>query len=418
MTTPASNVNIQPITPCQVVDPWGGILRVSQYGHLTLRVRPSSGTSPLRTDGTRAPRAWSHRWGHIVIPVSTAKWQVWDSWWGWLNMQSSATQSWSNTAEAWLNTAQAGWVVDGWGQYFPATPRSAARTKLLNKLQDGKANWGQTMGEARQTINGIADVCDQMLRLVERLSRYYRMEKRAVARVLSGKRVTARDVPNYKGDLGKAIREIPSAWLGLQFGLKPLFSDIDESAKALQWLLDESPREPVMVIRAGHSDVEHRTAKMGAGFSPSWESHTQLRVESNCHLSCTYAIAASRERTYNQLGVSNSFSVMYELLPWSWACDYVTDTGDWLNALFARDGTSFIEGSETLVMKVTSGTEQIHPGSVRLVSPPKAGTDAVLGRMERSVLTSSPGPWFPTFRNRIGLNQMANLTAALSQLVR
>ena len=171
-----------------------------------------------------------------------------------------------------------------------------------------------------------------------------------------------------------------------------------------------------MTIRAGASDVNEQVGVYRPGFSPSWESHVRLRTQADVHLSCTYAIMTSRERTYSQLGVANTFAVMYELCPWSWAVDYVTDTGDWINSMFARDGTRFIEGSETHVMIVTNGETQIHPGDILFVQSPTDRTDVVLGRMERYVLSSSPGPWMPTFRNRIGLNQLANLTAALSQL--
>ena len=416
MTTPARRIWESIPNLCHI-DTGSGTWNLTQHGGFRADWRNASGSSPLRSDGTRAPRAWQRFWGYINVIPASAEWKIWDAG-GWnITYRSSDIQSWSQTPVAFLRQVGSSWVLEDTGYgYFPVTPQAAARTKLLNKLQDGKANLGQTLGEARQTVQGLSDLAETLLDFVSQMARYYRMEKRAVVKILRGQRISARDVPNYKGDLGKAIKGIPSAWLGLQFGVKPLLSDIDDSAKALQWLLDGSPREPTMTIRAGHSDVETAVGVYRNGTSPSWECHVRLRTQSDVHLSCTYEIATSRERTYSQLGVSNTFAVMYELCPWSWAFDYVTDTGDWINSLFARDGTRFIEGSETHVMVVTSGDVQIHPGDVLLVKPPVDRTDVVLGRMERYVLTSSPGPWMPTFRNRIGLNQMANLMAALSQL--
>lgn len=301
---------------------------------------------------------------------------------------------------------------------FPATPRSQARTKLLNKLSDGKANWGQTMGEAKRTVDGIRSAADMMLTAVNKVAKTYRMEKRAVVNVLKGRKPGV--TPDYAGGLASAIKEIPSAWLAHNFGLQPLLRDINDSAKALDYLLQEKT-PTVMTLRAGGSDRRRAIAELSV-YLGSAIPVVDCEVESSAHLSCTYDVPVSYARSLQQVGLGNPFAVAHELTPWSWAADYVSDTGDWLNSLFAREGTSFKEGSESLIMKVVNDGALIRykaasGGRIERSTFPDAMRFSA-GRFQRTVLTSTPLPWFPTFRNRLGLHQMSNLLAAMSQLGR
>lgn len=410
MTTPAVTTDVATRNVYQVNE-YGGSTSVMFTHGQTRQLRPASGTSPLRKDMSRAPRAWSHVWAQYVAPPARTKFRI--PGWG---VAEGVIPPFSLTYGTLLDAWGADWCGSPGATGFPSTPRSQARTRLLNKLADGKANWGQTLGEARKTVEGIADASNMMLGAVNKLAKYYRMEKKAVADALMGRRVVS---PNYSGDLARAVKEIPSAWLSLQFGLKPLLRDIDDSAKALDYLLQEKT-PATMTLRAGGTDVRRVDATTQGLYS------TRLRwaldIEARAHLSCTYLVPVSYTRSLQQVGLGNPYSVAYELMPWSWALDYVTDTGSWLNSLFARDGTSFVEGSESLLMRVVNDVVFYKPEMAYGVTLETWAHRGYLpfraGRFSREVLTDTPLPWFPTFRNRLGLTQMANLTSALSQLCR
>lgn len=415
MTTPSENFHQVFSQSCNIKIN-GSSYTPSYVRGSTFRQRPISGSTTLRPDGSRPPRAWNHYWGSIISPI--ASFETFR-----LSNGSTASGSvpyWNNNAYSILQYADAKWAAPGLGGVFPVSVRSAARTKFLNKLQDGKANWGQTMGEAKRTVDGLTDLAHRLLNGVNKLASYYRLEKRAVARVLSGK--SPGRVPNYKGDLARAVKDIPNAWLEYQFGIKPLLRDIDDSAKAVDHLLFGEKHIPKMVIRAGHSADRNCVSAPQTAWSPGMANRLHFPVQEACHLSATYEIPVSSERRMQQLGLGNPFSVAWELTPWSWAADYGTDMGDWLNSLFAREGTKFMEGSETLYMKY--GTDvgpawvEVRPDSGYIFKKRGSGRGIVCtgGRISRSVLTGTPSPWFPTFRNRLGLNQMANLMAALSQM--
>jgi hypothetical protein len=291
--------------------------------------------------------------------------------------------------------------------------RSEARTRLLNKLADGKAEWGQTLGEAKQTVDLLRSLSGGMLDFLESTAKAVKAPKKSVVAALNKFRGT--------GLSARQLQGVSSSWLTYKFGIAPLLGDIQTSSEALNWLLFEEGIPPRMIIKTGSARDEPFTGLVSspntytviAGYS----SRLTGTVNQRCHLSCTYEVPVSSTRTLQQLGLGNPLSVGWELAPWSWAVDYVLGVGEWTNALFAREGTKFVEGSETLFMNINSDPSvsfELGSGWQWLKKPTARTVPFSAGKIQRLVLSSSPGPWFPVFRNRMGLDQMANLCAALA----
>lgn len=296
---------------------------------------------------------------------------------------------------------------------FPLSIRSEARTRLLNKLGDGKAEWGQTLGEAKQTVDMISSLSGGMLDFLDDLAKSVKAPKKAVVGAMNKFRRT--------GLSSRQLQRVSEAWLTYKFGIVPLLGDIETSTEALNWLLFEENIPPRMIIKTGSSREEPFNGLVNGTNTnvaiAGYRTRVVGSVEQRCHLSCTYEIPVSSTRTLQQLGLGNPLSVAWELAPWSWAVDYVLGVGEWTNALFAREGTRFIEGSETLYMKITSDPSvyyELGPGWSWRKQPKPTTVNLTAGKIQRIVLTGSPSPWFPVFRNRLGLDQMANLCAALA----
>ena len=214
-----------------------------------------------------------------------------------------------------------------------------------------------------------------------------------------------------------AIRAIPAAWLAFQFGLKPLIGDMQSAAQAVEFLKDEIPMS--FTVKAGHQDLVVRHASFGSIFSPGWRTVETVTVESRVHLSVTYDVINVGRRTLAQLGLNNPVATLYAVAPWSWAIDYCLGVSDWLTALFADSGTDFREGTESLIMKVEGADTQVGVNAqVVLIKHPKHNSTINVGRFQRIVLEGTPLPTAPVWKPRLGLNQIANLASALSQLAR
>lgn len=409
MTTPASNVDDLVQISGTVSFNGAPPSRPKYYQGVQRSIRPASQTNRVNADGIRPERGWVHRWGHCLMPLTRGTGRL---------TGSSGSVEWTSVpatqySQAFLDGKGAAWIL-GRG-LFPQSLRAEARTRLMLKLRDGKAEWGQTMAEAASTAKTLRDVAGGMIGLVDRLARSYRMEKRAVADVLAGRKLrVGKHIPSGAG------KDITQAWLTAQFGIKPLLGDIADTNAALDYLLFEEKAIPQMILRAGASSTENTNYTFRGPFSPAWECALRTPLETRLHLSTRWAIPVTNNRRLQQLGLGNPFSVGYEVLPWSWAVDYVSTTGDWLQGLFAREGTTFLGGCESFYM-VYGGSSPtsvtVRDGVMRDVKATyPSSTSMELGRFERVILDTSPGPWFPTFRNRMGLNQLANLTSALAQL--
>lgn len=392
--------------------------KVRQLAGINRSIRPTSGNSPLRPDGTRAPKAWANRWGRTEVPFRSFGWRQSNVAYP---QREGTVACFTGDTKGHVKSLGGGWTDPTYagGGIFPPSVISAAHTKLLNKLQDEKVGLGQILGEAKRTVDGIRSLSENMLGFVDDMARYYRMEKRAVGRILAGKKPGR--LPNYKGDLAKAVKGIPAAWLTTQFGIKPLLGDVHDSSEALSYYLFEEKKTPRLVVRAGHEETDEQSVTV-TGSSAAWKGRLTAARQSRCHLSCIYEVPVSSARTLQQLGLGNPFSVAWELTPWSWAVDYATTMGDWINSLFANEGTRFVSGTRSLMMKIGGEEEsafwtiQKQNGFEVSPNPSSIGFLFAVGRFHREVLDGPPMPYFPTFRNRLGLNQLANLTAALSQL--
>lgn len=398
----------------------GSNIRTATWKH-----RPASGNSPTRPDGTRAPRAWSHSWGFFQALTGEFVWKNLNpgAWHGQYN--DTAYQA----SNRWLLLDRCGakWIRPGTEfLYFPIGVWNAARTKLANKLTStdptaktaSDFSFGETLGEARQTIHFVAEGCSQIRNWLASAAAGVHWEVNQLWYFLQRGKHHPSAFKSTKRKWLKRVGAIPGAWLAFQFGLRPLLGDIRASAEALEWLQRQGSSAD-FTCRAGSQRIDTNTAVMQGYVTPSFKLHELGLVVTRCHYSCTYTVSCAVDRTLAQLGLSNSFSVMWELTPWSWAVDYVLGIGSWLNSTFATQGLSFKEGSESLFMSIEIADTQVHPdpGCV-LERVPRGRSTLIAGRFERNVLTVHPVPVLPIWKPRIGLDRMANLASALAQSLR
>lgn len=145
-------------------------------------------------------------------------------------------------------------------------------------------------------------------------------------------------------------------------------------------------------------------------------------IETRCRINARYAIHVTKDSRAQQWGLTNSVSVLYELTPFSWMWDYLTNTGDWLASLLPVEGAQFLEGSLTRFQQAIGG-----PGGIKLspssgwtsVSPSEATLVLNGMRTDRVLITTGLLPAFrPAFQNKLNLTRLANSLAAMTQLAR
>jgi hypothetical protein len=323
-----------------------------------------------------------------------------------------------NGLDSFLGSCGASWSRYSSPGSFPQGVESQARSKFRKELQDGKAEWGVTLGEMRETARGIRQFSEETLDAISYLARTARRAKREVVKEILGIKPGTRKAPPW---LRKPDQKLINGWLEYQFSVKPLLGDIQSSGEALSDLLFEENRPMRMKIKVGASDRSVTTYTSGSPTVPGWYGSTSAETRTSCHISAVYDVTPTSARTMDQLGLGNPAAVAWELTTLSWMVDYVWGVGDWLNSLTRIEGATFVEGSLTRVQRCSSaGPVNFTPqsGIVLLKGFNDYELTVEAGRMQRIVLSDVAPGQLPAFRSRLGLTQMANSLAVLSKLLR
>lgn len=429
MTTPAQNINTTLTSVGQVqtsliysngsqtnYPPYN----VSTYSVNTRNVRPASGSSPKRPDGTRPPRGWDRYWGTSVAPVRSCVYfqDVGSNPYYRHNRRASLINLVGNGLDSILGSSGAAWSRLSSPGGFPSGVEAAARTKFRNELLDGKAEWGVTLGEMKETARGIRQFSEETLDVISWLAKSARRTKKEIVREILG---IPPGTKRARPWIPKPDQKVINGWLEYQFSVQPLLGDIQTSSEALSDLLFEENRPLRMKIKTGAESRGLVDITSPGGVSPGWTGTVTVETRTQCHISAVYDVVPTSRRTLQQLGLGNPVATAWELTTLSWMVDYVWGVGDWLKSLTKIDGASFVEGSLTRVQRVTSsGPVRFNPthSHVKLVDG-FADYEYTLaaGRMQRIVLTDVAPGFHPEVRNRLGLTQMANSLAVLSKLL-
>ena len=217
-----------------------------------------------------------------------------------------------------------------------------------------------------------------------------------------------------------AAMAIINSWLAFQLAVKPLLSDINDAGSALsEALFGDEPQPMTVQIKASCREYDIRDHDV-LGHVTGLRCIYSLGVESRCRINATYAVLPTKDSRAQQWGLTNSFSVAYELIPFSWMVDYLTTTGEWLSTLTPAEGATFLEGTITRYQEVVAvrPVRLYGTGGWSVVSGKTMQSQLFAMRLERSLLP----PYGilpalrPALRNKLNLTRLANSLAALAKV--
>lgn len=393
-----------------------------------IQQRPASSTSPIRADGSRAPKAWNHRWCRIEPPIVGFRNQTTRL--GRRTVMEGTSSISGNdltpSASPAPKMAAAGgcpWAANS-ALAFPMSVRNAAVTKLRLKVIDDKASWGVTLGELRKTVQGIGQLSAQVLGFVDRAARSVRRTKADIVHFMfTNKWRVRKNKPWSRERRLRAEKMVTNQWLQAQFAIKPLLTDIEQSGEALSWLLFEENRPLRFTARAGATEQWSSTwSTRWPRYGDYWADSMQRLVTTvSCHFSVVYSMKPTTLTTFQQLGLTNVGAVVWELTAFSWVVDYGLQVGDWVNSMVKIDGLYDVEVSESRKARIESAPGsyvQVQPLAGNSLSIPRVKTHYDMGNFVRLVSDQLPGPaMLPSARNKLGLNQLANVLAVMSNLI-
>jgi hypothetical protein len=273
--------------------------------------------------------------------------------------------------------------------------RSRAEVGALLRLKDQSVNLAQAFGERKQTADLFSSNIGKIARSFSHLKKG-RLKQAAKALDV----VPPRQWP----------KKLPARWLELQYGWKPLLSDVWGACE----LLDEIPINSyvVTVSKKVREDYVEDNLYNDSRYCPS---RVIVKGMTGCHVRLDYHPSNAVLERLSSVGFGNPAALAWELLPWSFVVDWAIPIGDWLSSLDAAFGYTFISGSRT---EIGRQRWDYHPckGNSGVAASRRLRGKAHLFEMRRSVYTSSPIPTLPRLKNPWSYSHAANAAALLAQV--
>lgn len=346
-----------------------------------------SGTSRRKPKGWIPPTGYSldrveieRAYGHAESWVTKFNWSVWDGYVG--NGLFNSINHFDNA----MSTYTANDPLSS----------SAALVAARNRLKGQTVNLGVAFGERKATSRQLGDAARRMAQSVRELRRgNFRNAARALGII---------------GDVGRPRgSNWTNHWLQLQYGWKPLISDVYGSVAALSkrppgdWrVTSTAQRKDVFtsVVNGGGADLYSCKAVRNRGVF--------VRIDAIPQNDLSMSLSS--------VGVTNPLEVAWELVPYSFVVDWALPVGKWLSSLDALLGygpawTSTTYWNETF-WEDTGRSQWNSP--TNFIKNNWLGTKRVL-RVNRVASSGVPLPAFPSIKDPRSLGHMANGLSLLAQ---
>lgn len=187
--------------------------------------------------------------------------------------------------------------------------------KLQERIQGGDFNFSVFLGEGAQTLNLIGDTA---LKLGSALRQVKKGNVAGAARTLTGAE------PKRKA---RPFNAVSDNWLSLQYGWMPLLGDAKSAAETVAHRLSVPMKRSYRVTRQVEASVPWST-------SPGQVSYGWVNNSRQIRKQVIYRVAEDwGGLTIPQLvGLVDPELVAWELVPFSFVCDWFLPIGNWLQA--------------------------------------------------------------------------------------
>jgi hypothetical protein len=301
------------------------------------------------------------------------------------------------------------------------TDFTMVENKALRKLNERanlgvQANMAQNIAQYSQTTNMIANTAKRLVGSITALKR----GKFALAgEYLFESRSGKGPMTSMKG-LSRS-KSLANNWLELQYGWKPLLSDVDASMRILADYLIKA-RNFQQVRGSAFVGKETSYPKFGPVATTPHVGHEYDRRLYSVRFGVRYKVDSPTYNLLSQFGFTNPINLAWEILPYSFVVDWFLPIGPYLESMSAPHGLEFISGFKTRFGRQNTTTDVSFHGTM-----PGDSTADLRVFMERdrervifvrSKLSAYPTQKFPQFKNPFSTVHAANAIALLRQAFR
>ncbi len=202
-------------------------------------------------------------------------------------------------------------------------------------------------------------------------------------------------------------------WLAIQYGWRPLLSDVYGAAEELARMMTYQPPANRVTASAGYQDSTSWT-RPANGIFPS--SVVEVEFDATVKGVIEYSVNSQMAASAANTGITNPAAVIWELVPWSFVVDWFIPVGGYLSNLDYHNGLEFKKGH---YVAKTKGTATVTPSGQPVDAAPyhltfSGGSVRCSGTgYQRSILGGFPSVPPPHFKDPVSLEHAANAIALL-----
>jgi len=272
----------------------------------------------------------------------------------------------------------------------------------MDNLRDAKVNLAQVIAERKQTVDLVHST-------ITRLHDTMRLIRKGNIKGAANALGVSANPKRMSKDFGKI-------WLELQYGWKPLLSDVKGAAESLARSMISHP-----IIISGEKvaklDLPEFSGELyGRDYGYFLWKWGKLEHVAKCKL--IFQVRNDFTRQGAMLGLTDPLTLAWELLPYSFVIDWFIPIGNFLSRLSYNDGLDFKTGYLSLLSRQevsigpVSGTWKWGTGGMsRLSGRP---TRKVNLRVARLVYAHPPLPTLPAFKDPFSVVHVTNALALWS----
>jgi len=285
--------------------------------------------------------------------------------------------------------------------------------KLLSKIKGSNINLGVVWGERQKTIDMLAQTAGKLAGALSHLRKGDFMGAARDLGIAGKKRANSRFNADYAKDRARALG---SGWLELQYGWKPLLTDLHG---AVEELVDSYIAPHTMTVYAANAFSENVSFIQTTNDAGLRRSVFVNGVKSvNLRGGVTFYRKPGAPQDLPRLGITNPAVVAWELVPFSFVVDWIWPIGNWLETLDATLGVEFLTGFNSVKQSATlAGVATTSGVASGLTYEGTTSSSSTFLDFRRTVLTDFPSVGLPRFKNPVSTGHMWNALALLSQMV-
>lgn len=278
---------------------------------------------------------------------------------------------------------------------------SLSNTALItarNNLKQMKVDLGTAFGERNQTARLIGDTASQLARAVRNLRR---------GRV----RDAMRDLGLSRKHGEPRGSNWPQKWLELQYGWKPLLSDIYGACDALS----KRDTDDFGITAKGNAKTFLTNQFSNSNPGTSWYVSAS-EYELGAYVRVDAFLGPLNK--LSSLGVTNPLMVAWELVPYSFVVDWFLPIGAWISSIDATLGVTIRGVSSTTFKRAKHSGHGVSHDEGNLSFTNSWVVSKTDLRVIRTASTVLPFASFPSLKDPRSLGHMANGLSLLAQAFR